>query len=404
MKKKRINYVLTTLVLSATLIFVGCGKEKVEEGTKAVSVETDTDKIHDVTKDVTDEIQPVKEKVYTVTFMGEDGKTELSKVEVKEAGLVSNYVPDTNGAIFRGWYGTPSLSHEFDFTKPITEDTIVFGGFLEHKDDTRAFAIVGSGTSPILLSSQWGKVLDKEHYLTKKDRENVYEMTLDLFEGDEFQLAINDSWHNQRGAGYMTVTNIDGVDYFANSGGVYSNDTKRSNIKVSKTGSYTITLTTYPGADFYKVDDAYYTEEKKEGFNLNPYDTITWTYNGDATSITSGEAEAELKVTYFIKGAKITNWEDRYDKQYMFIQEGELNTLTLALEEGDEFLFTTLVGEDLASASVGTEYVRYSNIKDATSLTLLDGSASYNMISKSAATYTFTYNSNSQELTVSTAK
>ena len=48
-------------------------------------------------------------------------------------------------------------------------------------------------------------------------------------------------------------------------------------------GNYTFTLTTYPGEDVYDTEDSYYTEETKENFNMNPYDTITWTYNGAAT-------------------------------------------------------------------------------------------------------------------------
>ncbi len=53
---------------------------------------------------------------------------------------------------------------------------------------------------------------------------------------------------------------------------------------VAVAGNYTFTLTTYPGEDEYETDDANYTEENKENFNINPYDVITWTYNGAAQS------------------------------------------------------------------------------------------------------------------------
>ncbi len=41
---------------------------------------------------------------------------------------------------------------------------------------------------------------------------------MNLEEGDEFQFAINSSWENQRGFGYLETIEKDGVTYFENSG------------------------------------------------------------------------------------------------------------------------------------------------------------------------------------------
>ena len=140
---------------------------------------------------------------YKVTFYDADGTTVLSEEEVASGATATEYTPEKDGQIFMGWFATPSLGHEFDFSQAITADTKVFAGFMENVEDSRAFAIVGSGKSPLLAASSWGGVINDEHYMTKNDGENVYTITLDLCEGDEFQFAINSSWHDQRGGGYL---------------------------------------------------------------------------------------------------------------------------------------------------------------------------------------------------------
>ena len=381
MKVKQKNIVVTVLIFVTLLFVVGCNNKGGQQ--------------KDLTPTTTPELETHK-----VTFYDQDGTTELSSVDIEDGELVKEFIPEKEAFLFMGWYATPSLSHKFDFKQPIKEETEIFAGFLESKDDTRSFIIVGSGKSPVLLSSNWGKEVKDEHMLMKADDSNVYEITLDLLEGDEFQFAIDSSWNNQRGAGYMTETSIDGEEYFINSGGTYSDDTKKSNIKCAKDGNYTITLTTYPGADFYNEEDEFYTEDNREAFNMNPYDTITWTYNGEAESVGNVDKDAEdLKVTYYIKGAKVTGWEDMYDESYKFEELEGIHFLKIDLEEEDEFLFTSLLGQG-DEAVIGTEYVRFSNIQDETSLTYVEGNSSHNIISKSAGTYTFTYNPSIEELIV----
>ena len=393
MKKRKLSVMFLSMLL-CIMIMAGCSKEKGED-TSGKEQDT-TEATPTVTEGAEEEEknEEPQETMYKVTFLDTDGTTELSSVEVKEGETVSEYVAEKENQVFMGWFGTPSLTHEFDFSAPITADTQVFAGFLEDKEDTRSFAILGSGTSPLLSISSWGAVINEEHYLVKEEGANVYTITLDLYEGDEFQFAINTSWHNQRGAGYFETTSLDGVEYFINSGGAYATDTRKSNMKCGKTGNYTLTLTTYPGADIYDTENEYYTEENKEGFNLNPYDKIIWVYNGDIK-----EPQAELQTSYYIKGAVITGWADLYEDQYKFVEENGVHTLIIDLEEGDEFLFTSLV-QSGDTSSVGNEYVRYSNITEEASLTYVDGTESFNILAKAAGTYTFTYNPETSDLTV----
>lgn len=371
MKKRKVSLVLATMLL-CTLTLFGCGDAKETSGnenTDKTSVETSADGA---------------ESTFTVTFYDTDGTTVLSTEDVKSGELATEYTPEKDGQMFMGWFGTPSLTHAFDFTQPITADTDVFAGFMENVADTRTYALVGSGKSPLLAASSWGKVINEEHYMTKSADANVYTITMDLCEGDEFQFAIDTAWSNQRGGGYLETTEQDGVSYFSVSGGLTDN-TGKANIKCLVDGNYTFTLTTYPGADVVE----------SESYSSNPFDTITWTYNGEMKA----EA-AELKVTYYIKGAIVTGWEDRYDDQYAFTEENGIHTLVIDLEEGDEFLLTTLVTDAEGNSGVGNEYIRYSNIKDETSLSYVDGTETYNIIAKQAGTYTLTYNPDTTELTV----
>lgn len=382
MKKRKVRLLAVTAMLGVSLLY-GCG------GKEAKAPNATDVKVEESSEGNTQQ----EEKRFTVTFCDADGEAVLSTVEVADGALVEEYTPEKDGQMFMGWFATPSLTHQFDFSQPITADTKVFAGFMENVEDTRTFAIVGSGKSPLLSTSSWGKTIEDAHYMTKNEGENVYTITLDICEGDEFQFAVDSAWSNQRGGGYMTHTEADGKEYFTVAGGLVEGSQK-SNIKCAISGNYTLTLSTYPGADVYDTENSYYTEETRENYNSNPFDKIDWTYNGEMTS-----GEVALVTTYYIKGAKVTNWEDQYDEEYAFTETDGVHTLTIALEEGDEFLFTSLVTVD-GNSSTGNEYVRYSNVKDETSLSYIEGTESYNMVAKEAGTYTFTYHPDTEELTV----
>lgn len=381
MKRKSLMLALAA-VLALSMGIVGCGAKETNGGNTTQEEGKDES----------------TEDTYTVTFYDSDGKTELKTEEVKSGECVAEYEPEKDGEIFVGWFATPQMTHRFDFSTVITEDTQVFGGFVTYVEDTREFYIVGSGTSPVLLESNWGKVIGDAQKLTKEDSSdsNKYSITLDLAEGDEFQFAINSAWNAQRGYGYLDSISKDGTDYFANSGGLGDVSTKRSNIKCAVAGNYTFTLTTYPGEDQYETDNSNYTEDNKEAFNINPYDVITWTYNGESTVDNS-----DTVTDYYIKGAKITGWEDVYTDETKFTEENGVYTLNVDLEEGDEFMFTSMVTVG-GNSSVGTEYIRYSNIavEDVDSQSFVSGTDSANLVAKQSGTYTFTYEPSTKVLTV----
>ncbi|MDE5909091.1 MAG: InlB B-repeat-containing protein [Lachnospiraceae bacterium] len=387
--KKRLMTV--SMLAAAAIGLAACGSGG---GAQESGQSTEAEATQEISEEATEE----ETQAHAVTFYDSDGTTVLQTVEVVDGALLEAYVPEKEGYTFAGWFATPQMSHRFDFAAAITQDTSVFAGFVSYVEDTRTFAILGSGKSPVLMESSWGSVIGDAQTMQKEENAeaNIYTITLDLEEGDEFQLAMNSAWENQRGYGYLSTITQDGVEYFANSGGLGDTGVKRANIKVKVPGNYTITLTTYPGEDTYDTQSSGYSEDNKENFNINPYDSITWVYNGE--SETSG---VETQTDYYIKGAKITDWKDVYSDETKFTEENGIYTLTIALEEGDEFMFTSLItAQDVES--VGNEYIRYTNIAedDTESLSYVTGTESANLVAGAGGSYTFTYDPSTQVLTV----
>ena len=91
------------------------------------------------------------------------------------------------------------------------EDTRLFASFKSDTatPDTRSWYIVGEGSAPVLKNSAWAGAdvtdTDKEACELKAtgNATNEYSLTLDLFEGDKFQLIHDWQWEDQKGYGLM---------------------------------------------------------------------------------------------------------------------------------------------------------------------------------------------------------
>ena len=323
---------------------------------------------------------------HTVTFM--DGDTVLKTEEVEDGATVSEYTPTKEGGYeFVDWFATPSKNHEYDFTTPITDDVTIYAGFTLFKDDTREFYVLGSGTSELLFTSDWGAVITDAHKLTKADGKNEYSITMDLKEGDQFQFALDSEWSNKRGYGYLeTLTMPDGTEVFSGEGSPYDDSAKGSNIVCEYAGNYTLTLHTYPNEDYYNTSGEGYTEARKEIYNLGTYDKITWVRNGDVIN------DSVTITDFYIKGASITNWADMYNSDTQMLNDGGTYTMSVYLKEGDQFMFTsrvTKIEDGEMTYSTGSEYIKAENLDDASAAYV--GGETGNMTALASGTYTFTY-------------
>ncbi len=334
-----------------------------------------------------------EDKEFTVTFY--DGTTVLDTQKVKEGEKATRWEPTKKDYTFVDWYATPNFAHLFDFDQVITENKSAFAQWTSATQsvDTREYYIVGSGTSPVLKNSNWGKVIDNTMKMTKAADKNEYTYTTDLQVGDLFQFAINESWHNQRGVGYLTAMKLaDDTEAFSGAGTIGDNSAYRMNIKCEFAGNYTFTLTTHPDDDIYETTHPSYTEADKEAFNINSLDTISWVRNGDAAT------PVDVVTDYYIKGSGITNWKDMYNASTKMTNKDGVYTLTVYLKENEEFLFSSLntIGSEV---STGTEYLRASDLDEA-SKAFIDQKPSYNMVAKASGTYTFTYTKATKVLSV----
>ena len=90
-----------------------------------------------------------------------------------------------------------------------------------------------------------------------------------------------------------------------------------------------------------------------------------------------------------------------YSDETEFVEEDGVYTLKIALTEGDEFMFTSMVTVGDTS-SVGTEYIRYTNIAadDTESLSYVTEGGGANLVAAKEGTYVFTYDPASKVLTV----
>ena len=350
---------------------------------------------------------PVNDGKVAVIWYDATGTTDVSQMSklkeerVEKGTTLTAYTPEKEGGYeFMKWYATPTKSVEFDFTKIINEDTSVFAGFTKQQEDTRDFYIVGSGTSQLMFTSDWGKATSDEHKLTKTEGKNEYTITLDLMKDDVFQFAIDKDWHNQRGFGYLPVTKLeDGTAAFSGEGSPYSDSAKKTNIKVETAGNYTLTLTTYPGDDYYDTKDPYYTEATKESYNMGTYDTITWVRNGDVL-----ETDVTVK-NFYIKGQYITAWGDLFNNSTRMTKDGDIYSISVWLKANDQIMFHTGVTK-ITTADDGTKtkkttsaapYIKNINLTDE-SLEYVEKQGGSNIKTKADGRYDFTYDSASEEV------
>lgn len=337
---------------------------------------------------------------YEVTYL--DGSTVLHTENVEEGEKAPNWDPATTvtNKEFFGWYGEPTLTHEFDFDTLIDKDTSIFGSFVGYEKDTRKWALAGSGASSLLKASNWGKVFTENHYMKDESTSthNVYTMELNLFANDQFQFTnpiLNEetnaySWGHQRGGGYLADPEKDGTKYFSVGGGL-GDDNYTSNITAHVDGLYKLTLKTYPAGDFQKGDSP------ETYNNRNYYDTLTWERLGDAT-----EVKAETTTTYFMKGALITNWANLLNDHTKMVDDNGVHKLNnVYLKTDDEFMFASVVTDTATGeTSEGNEYIRATNLTES-SKALITGTANMKVVENGY--YNFAYDAEAKTLDVTKA-
>lgn len=142
---------------------------------------------------------PADDGKVTVTFVQGDKTLRTEQVEKGSAATAfKDYVPEIDGYDFLGWYAAPSLMIPFDFdTVVFNENTTIFAkaASTDQPVDDRTWYIAGSGKGEVLIASNWGADLKGDDAEAKalfelekvEGKVNEFSITLDLFEGDQFQ-------------------------------------------------------------------------------------------------------------------------------------------------------------------------------------------------------------------------
>lgn len=297
-----------------------------------------------------------KTEMVTLTLYDNDGTTVLStqKVEKGKAPTMPE-APTKDGFTFRGWFVTPTSAKAFDFDAPMKEDANAYAQWQDNSFvDTRDWVISGT-------MNGWGDNLANYHMTKVADKNNVFELTIDLHAGDAFQLTVllesGILDYNNKDGARASFRNLVGADeYMEAADGLDEN----KNISVKKDGNYTLTLTTDSNTSNNR---------------------LTVKRNGDAKPV-----EVQEVVNYYIKGAGITSWANVFSPATRFVEGADgKHTLTVQLKANEEFMFMGAVtkGDEIKENS---QYFNITNVDEA-SLDLFTGTG--NIKTKEAGKYTF---------------
>lgn len=212
-----------------------------------------------------------------VTFFESDGVTVIEEVEVESGKTVAEPKLTKDGYIVEGYYATPALKVEFDFAKPVTEDTAVFVAWQSSVADERPWMLAGSLAG--YPDNAWGKVWPQDNYLLKpmEGEFNTFYIDVNMYAGDAFKVAVigeGYAWDNNSSIDASHLANKS--ETAAMAGGENAFDSG-ANIEVKEDGKYRLILKTDAetlslcSLSYERLGDA---DPKPEG--LTEYDMKLW--------------------------------------------------------------------------------------------------------------------------------
>lgn len=208
-----------------------------------------------------------------VTVYWCQGQKVLREDKVDKGTVLTSWEPKVSGKQFLGWFSNPGCTTEFDFTKPINADTDIYASFKtvgsvdepvepEYAD----YYLIGTGLGSLRVSG-WNHEASATKLGMKDAGNGKYELTIDMYAGDMFQICHGLAWDGQMGLGCIPgaalvegsetsgeVKDADGNVVFT---GVqeYSNPMTAWNITLAagQDGKYTFTLDPVNGEITWKL-------------------------------------------------------------------------------------------------------------------------------------------------------
>lgn len=305
----------------------------------------------------------------TLTLYDNDGTTVLHTIKVESGSTPQRPAdPTKDGFTFAGWFVTPTSSKAFDFAAPLTEDANAYAqwktaGYVDERDWVLSGSING-----------WGANLDDYHLTKKEGSGNVFELTLDLYTDDEFQLTVlledGSLSYSTEGARAAFSHVVAGTEFVEGAGGLGT----YKNIVVKQDGNYTLSLVSDPETD---------------------NNELTIIRNGDASQPV---VEHEV-VNYAIKGSKVTGWADSTATEHLLVKgtDGKF-TLSIELYANDEFMFVGYKKVDGQLVALA-KYIKSDMLADG-SAEQVQAKAGGNFTTSANGTYTFTFDPATEKISV----
>lgn len=321
----------------------------------------------------------------TVTFMNGEEQLGIVTAQAGEVLAKESYATyeEMAGTEFLGWFETPTFlaSSQKDLSVvTFEESTTLYGSFKSTvvEADTRAWYLAGTSSKGVLKDNNWANssvedaIREQFRLIETGDVQNEFEITIDMYAGDQFQVIHDWAWDGQKGFGCFTTIDTTQME----NGGGLGGTSSTSNVNVIMDGNYTITLTTDP--------------------NNKLMDTLVVTRNGDPVGVAVEEEEEPYVVSestqLMIKGSWVADWSEVKE----LTREEGTNTyqITMELEADTEVCF--MVYDNGTDTGL---VLKEANVTDEAALALIKSNGNNVQVAE-AGTYTFTVNADDMSVTL----
>lgn len=301
---KKISLALLVMLLGA-FILVGCGKEGGSDATPTPEPTTSA-----------------SAEEHTVLFYDSDGVTVLKEVKVKDGETVADPGLTKDGYELAGYFATPALQIQYDFSRKIINDVSIFVSWESAVTDERPWMLAGSLAG--YPANLWGKAWPQDDFLLAPmdGEKNTFYIDVNLYAGDEFKIAVISETYAWDDTATLSANNLEyqGDDAVL-TGGENAFDTG-ANIKVKENGYYRLIL-------------------KSDAENLSLC-KISYQKLGEAAELTASTLTFNMQLWSSMR------WNDGDDK-----------TVDLMTRNGDDYIWYIEIYIDESAYVEGQEYAEF---------------------------------------------
>lgn len=159
--------------------------------------------------------------------------TLLRTLTVASGEAPAPEIPQREGEEFVGFFADAGLREPFDGSRPLTADGTIYAAWRTSLEDTRAWMLAGSLRA--YPENNDGRAWPQDAFLLRRTAHNTFEITADLYAGDEFTLAVIEP--DEIRSASVGAEALEAADGLLLAGA-------ENRIRVRQSGKYRLTLTT----------------------------------------------------------------------------------------------------------------------------------------------------------------